>query len=169
MKENLLAICIVETQLHLKLLQKKYRDSQMQILRGAGRKATRQSQRAQREHIRVSPATMTGTQRCTPSQEHNQRPHGDIRVLRAIIKGCGWHAKLVFHCWVPWHTNVVTELSIHLMTNGFLGANHSLKASMGESVDLLLCSIQMVGRNHQERCYWVVFVDYYGLDMQIIH
>lgn len=97
MKENLLAICRDSTAFEI-TAEKKYQDSQMQILRGAGRKATRQSQCAQREHIRVSPAMKTGTQRCTPSREHNQRPHGDIRVLRAILKGCGLHAKLVFHC-----------------------------------------------------------------------
>lgn len=49
----------------------------------------------------VSPAPMTGTRGCTPSQEHAQCPHGDSRVLRAITKGCGLHTKLVLHGWVP--------------------------------------------------------------------
>ena len=49
------------------------------------------------------------------------------------------------------------SISTLLGTNDFLGANQSLKESTGEGADVVLCSIQVVGRNHQEQCYRIAF------------
>lgn len=68
-------------------------------------------------------------------------------------------------------TKVVTELlsiSTFLITNGLIGTNHRLKESTGETVDVVLCSIQVEARNHQEQRYWIAF-DLHGLGMQIMH